>query len=210
MLSRPRLLLIVATCLALSWWLAHPRVDLPKPAVATSTCPLPPRVGRSEPPLQTSVPPGLRLPTQGTATLTPLAGFSVAARVLGREDYRFGHEANFSPTDLALGWGRMSEDAVLDRLEIRQGGRWYHYRWQPPPPIPPAEIANSSANMHIVPAAPEVREALARVRVGQRIRIDGWLVRIDDGRWHWVSSLRRDDTGNGACELVYACAITPL
>ena len=27
--------------------------------------------------------------------------------------------------------------------------------------------------------------------------------------WHWRSSLTREDDGNGACELVYTCAITP-
>ena len=54
--------------------------------------------------------------------------------------------------------------------------------------------------------------ALARVEAGQRVRIDGWLIRIDaaDGRWHWRSSLTREDTGDGACELVYACAVTVL
>jgi hypothetical protein len=28
--------------------------------------------------------------------------------------------------------------------------------------------------------------------------------------WRWRSSLRRDDRGNGACELVYACSIEVL
>ena len=40
---------------------------------------------------------------------------------------------------------------------------------------------------------------------------EGYLqvkIDADDGRWHWQSSLRRDDSGNGACELVYACAIS--
>ncbi len=148
----------------------------------------------------------------GTATLSPLAGFSVEARVLGREDYRLGREAEFSPTDLALGWGRMADDTVLAQLTISQGGRWYRYRWQDQPPIPADEIVRSSANMHIVPANDAVAAALGRVEAGQRLRIDGWLVRIDadDGRWHWRSSLSREDSGEGACELVYACALTPL
>src|SRR5205085_3694337 len=33
----------------------------------------------------------------GNATLTPLAAFSVSARVLSREDYSFGRESGFSP-----------------------------------------------------------------------------------------------------------------
>ena len=43
--------------------------------------------------------------TPEDATLHPLARFSLTARVLSREDYRFDAEAALSPTDLALGWG---------------------------------------------------------------------------------------------------------
>ena len=214
MRTRSGLILAIVACLALAWWLAHPRSPLPTPDPATAAalraCPLPPQVADGAPPLQTDPPGGLALPEVAGARLSPLAGFSVAARVLGREDYRTGTEATYAPTDLALGWGRMADDAVLARLAIRQGGRWYHYRWQGDPPIPVDEIVRSSANMHIVPADARVAGALASIEAGQRVRIDGWLVRIDAGRWHWQSSLRRDDSGGGACELVYACAITRL
>ncbi|MFZ5605706.1 MAG: hypothetical protein ACOY4A_00510 [Pseudomonadota bacterium] len=212
--TRSGLILAVAVCLALCWWLAHPHVRLPPPAPSTAAappaCPLPPQVHPGDPPLQSPVPPGTVLPDVGPANLTALAGFSVDARVLAREDYRFGHEAAYSPSDLALGWGRMADPAILKHLSIHQSGRWYHYRWRGHPPIPPAEIARSSANMHIVPADERVAATLHRLHAGQHVRLDGWLVRIDDHGWHWASSLRRDDTGRGACELVYTCAITPL
>ena len=141
--------------------------------------------------------------------LRPLAGFSIDARVLSREDYSFGREAMLSPTDLALGWGRMREDAVLARLDISQGGRWYQYRWQGDPPLPPTEIVRSSANMHLIPADAVAAAALSRVRTGERVRIDGWLVEAvaPDG-WHWRSSTTRDDSGSGACEVVYVCSIS--
>lgn len=203
--------ILLVAVLLLGWWLAHPSSTLPRSdPSAIPACPLPPQVAHGDAPLQTGVPHGLTLPGIGDATLTPLAGFSVDARVLGREDYRLGREADFSPTDLALGWGRMTDDAVLAQLSLSQGGRWYHYRWQGDPPIPVAEIGRSSANMHMVPADDRVAAALARIEAGQRVRIDGWLIRIDGGNWHWRSSLTRDDSGGGACELVYACAVTRL
>src|SRR5205085_809537 len=59
----------------------------------------------------------------GNATLTPLAAFSVSARVLSREDYSFGRESGFSPTDLALGWGPMSAPGMAERLDVTQRGR---------------------------------------------------------------------------------------
>lgn len=141
----------------------------------------------------------------GTFTLKPLARFEAEARVLSREDYRFGTEAELSPTDLALGWGRMSDGSVLAALDIEQGSRWYHYSWSTPqPPIPLPEIIRSSANMHFIPADDGVAAALADVREGQVVRISGLLVEATrpDG-WRWRSSLSRDDSGGGACEVVW-------
>ena len=144
-------------------------------------------------------------------TITPLQPFRLEARVLGREDYRFDRGARISPTDLALGWQRMREDPVLAQLKISQSSRWYHYRWAGDPPLPPQEIARSSANMHMIPASESVARALAAVRKDDRVRIDGWLVeaKAADG-WHWRSSLSREDTGAGACEVVYVCSLTRL
>lgn len=147
----------------------------------------------------------------GDFQLTPLADFELEARVLSREDYSFGTESNLSPTDLALGWGRMSDSAVIDQLEIGQSARFYHYRWRDQPPIPPGEIVRSSANMHLIPADDAVARDLDRVRVGQVVSLRGRLIeaRRADG-WHWRSSLTREDSGAGACELVLVDAISAL
>ena len=210
-----RNVLIAMALLGLAgWWFSphSPRVPAP-PALADGTayagCPLPPLVARGQAPLQSDVPDSLAPFQLEDASLQPLAGFSVDARVLSREDYGFGREADYSPTDLALGWGRMTDDAVLSKLDIGQSSRWYHYRWQGDPPIPPREIIDSSANMHMIPSGKAVASALREVRPGQRVRIDGWLVQVDakDG-WHWRSSLTREDTGGGACEVVYVCSIS--
>ena len=139
--------------------------------------------------------------------LRPLAAFAIEARVLGREDYRLDRGAALSPTDLALGWQRMADPAVYEKLDISQGGRWYRYRWgSEGPPIPPREIVRSSANMHLVPANAAVAQAISRVEPDQTVRLQGWLLEVeaDDG-WRWRSSLSREDSGDGACELIYVC-----
>lgn len=208
-------LVVVLLLLAVGWWtspLTFGPASIPAHVDDTSIdCRLPPRVADDAPPLQSPVP-GSQQPFRlQAATLTPLAGFSVQARVLSREDYRRGREAELSPTDLALGWGRMRDDAVLARLDISQGGRWYRYRWQGQPPLPPAEIVRSSANMHLIPATIEVAETLQDVRENDRVLIQGWLVeaRAADG-WRWRSSTSRDDSGDGACEVIYVCALQRL
>jgi hypothetical protein len=139
----------------------------------------------------------------GDFELTPLADFSVEARVLSRHDYSLGIESDLAPTDFALGWRRMSDSAVIDRLDIEQSARFYTYHWSDAPPIPADEIVRSSANMHLVPADASVAHEIARVRTGDVVALRGRLIeaRRRDG-WHWRSSLRRDDSGAGACELV--------
>lgn len=216
-------LLLVIACLALGWWLARPAGNLPTPppgpteaastrtrgSAAASACPLPPRVARGDAPLQSELTRAMPPFRHADASLVPLAGFSIEARVLGSETYRMDREAAFAPLDLALGWGRMADDAVLARLQLSQGGRWYRYRWQGDAPIPREEIARSSANMHMIPADAQVERALRAIEPDQRVRIDGWLVQVEasDG-WRWRSSLRRDDQGSGSCEVVYVCAVT--
>jgi len=136
--------------------------------------------------------------------IMPAATFSLQARVLATEAYHAGREADLSPVDLALGWGPMSDSAVLDRLQISQGNRFYFYRWSGAPPIPPADIVEHSANMHMIPANDDIKRRLGAVRTGQIVALSGYLVRVQgpDG-WHWNSSMTRSDSGNGACELVW-------
>lgn len=141
--------------------------------------------------------------------ITPLADFELTARVLSRADYRFDPAAALSPTDLALGWGRMSDTTVLDKLQISQSARWYTYRWgNDGPPIPPDEIIRSSSNMHMIPADKTVAAQLLRVRPGDVVHLRGELIQAQRGDGTvWHSSLSRTDTGNGACEVVWVQAL---
>ena len=211
-MSRP--LWITLLVLAALLWLVTHHHSKPITAMTASggsavRCAMPDKYTDPDQPLQTDDDgrmPSFRL---DNATVTPLAGFSLQAHVLSREDYSLGDEVRYSPTDLALGWGPMANSTVSDKLNISQGGRWYRYEWGPEgPPIPLEQIVRSSANMHMIPADPGVADALAKVRKGDTVHLDGWLVQIDrDDGWHWRSSTTREDSGDGACEVVYVCSI---
>ena len=212
----PRWLALTLILLVLAlFWATHrhrPASALALAGNAPVLCLPPPGLEETAEPRQSPVAgrmPRFRL---GPATVTPLAGFSLQARVLSREDYRLGREAAYAPTDLALGWGPMAAPGLAERLHVTQGDRWYRYGWGPEgPPLPPRLIATHSANMHLIPADDTVARALAKVDADDVVRLDGWLVRIDgDNGWRWQSSLRRDDQGDGACELVYVCSLQTL
>jgi hypothetical protein len=136
--------------------------------------------------------------------ITALADYEISAVVLSREEYSSGRDAELSPVDLALGWGRMSDSFIYEKLDISQGHRWYKWRPKGLEPIHRREIEKSSANVHILPANDEVRDALDDVYRGSVVRMQGYLVKATttDG-WRWNSSTTRDDTGDGACEVFW-------
>lgn len=190
-------LLVVATVTAYNNWRLRPLVH--PPGVLVSVAPVQRDLRRPE---------TFRL---NDFTITRRASFDIQARVLSRETYFWGNESNLSPIDLALGWGRMSDQAVLDQISVRQGGRWYYTRYALPPPIPEQEIIRTSANMHMIPADSSVERALKGLRRGDVIRIKGYLVDVDQASgWRWRTSLTRDDTGQGACEIIYVEDVSRL
>jgi len=140
----------------------------------------------------------------GEYQLTRKAGFELRARVLSKEPYYLNRTAELSPLDLALGWGVMSDTAVLKQIDISQSARWYRTKYDLPPPIPEQQIVFNSSNMHMIPANKGVERSLKKLREGDIISIRGFLVDVDhDSGWYWRTSMSRLDTGDGACELVY-------
>ncbi len=135
--------------------------------------------------------------------LRPRATFLATVRVLRREDYTFGPLAKLVPTDFAVGWGPMSDSRVLAGIEISQGNRFYYWRtesW----PIDRHDIETHSANWHVIPENAAVRDALARARAGSLVEFRGRLVDIEGRQGGMRTSLTRDDTGAGACEILLA------
>lgn len=139
--------------------------------------------------------------------LTPLAEFQAEARVLSAHHYNGDRESDLVPVDLALGWKHMSEDAVLQKIEIHQDGRFYFWKTNAFP-ISRAEIETQSTNMHLIPADSIIEETLKSIKTGERVKFSGYLVEArGKDNWHWRSSLTRKDTGAGACELVYVTSL---
>ena len=136
--------------------------------------------------------------------LTRKASFEIRARVLSKEPYYLNRTADLAPIDLALGWGEMSDTAVLKQIDISQSGRWYRTKYDLPPPISEQAIVFNSSNMHMIPARKDIERSLKNLREGDIVFIRGFLVDVDhDSGWNWRSSMSRLDTGDGACELVY-------
>lgn len=150
--------------------------------------------------------------TRGDYTVRPLARYSIKARVLGRERYRFSERSDILPFDLALGWGAMSDSEVLTHISISQSNRWYYYTYDAECPISHSEIATQSANVHCLPATDSIRTALAGLRVNSFVELRGSLVEIQkSGESEPLrSSLTREDEGAGSCEVLWVDAVREL
>jgi len=171
------------------WWQARPVTQSPGVLVSAE-------------PLQTDA--GTVRPLEKSGyQLTPLARYEIRARVLSTESYRWDPGADLVPVDVAVGWGPMSDTAVLKEIELWQSGRWYQWRSKSMP-LPVAEVTSHSANMHLIAADKYVAKKISHLRTGQLVKMSGYLVEAkrSDG-FTWTSSLTRTDSGNGACELMW-------
>lgn len=198
---------IIAVLIAggtLQWWMRQPA------AVAVSSAP--PEVRIAAPDSERADPAqrdfsGRSAFVVNGHELRPLAEYAVTARVLAVERYHADRAAQLSPLDLALGWGNMSRKSVAERISVSQSGRWYHWRYSGEPPIPHREIERSSANVHVIPASKDVAKIVSEAGTGSVVSLRGYLVEAKgkDG-WTWRSSLSRDDTGDGSCEVMFVQA----
>jgi hypothetical protein len=161
-------------------------------------------------PQQTDVPSGDKLQV-GHWTLTVRAEYRITARVLARERYHFDGLADLVPEDLALGWGPMSDNRNLRSIDISQSNRFYYWRASADSSVARDSIIAHSANTHVIPQNALVARQLSRLRPGQVVTLSGELVdgARDDGRWIRTSMVR-NDTGAGACEVMLVSDVTTL
>lgn len=146
----------------------------------------------------------------GDWVLKPLATYEIQARVLGISRYRFDSVAGIAPYDLLLGWGPMSDSAVVDDMTFDQRGRFGYWSFPHGASLDEREINRHVANTHPIPANDRVRDRIASLKVGSLVRLRGHLVEAihPAGGDPWRSSLTRTDRGAGACEIIYVESIS--
>jgi hypothetical protein len=141
---------------------------------------------------------------RGKWTLTPRARYDITARVLKAERYRFDDMSDLSPIDLALGWGGMSGNEMLNELDLTESKRELHETVKPTyENMDYGYVLRHSSNNHMIPFSAAIEGQLLKLRVGQVVQFKGDLVdaHSDDG-WHANTSLTREDEGDGACEVM--------
>ena len=168
----------------------------------------PPGIVAPDEPVQVNLEPSPRFEAKGY-TFVKRAKFDITARLLRKEVYRFDGSAALAPVDLGVGWGPLSDSAMLEGLEFSQMGRFFYWRPRTADfPLPTAVLINHMAQMHVIPADKYVESRLKKLRAGQVVTASGYLVDVrGPGGFAWNTSLSRTDTGDGACEIFWVEAI---
>jgi len=144
---------------------------------------------------------------KGEIFISPMATYSVSAKVMSATNYSSDWQAEFEPTDLALAWGKLAEPEYKEGITYTQSGRWYYYNYDSTFKADGTYIKDHSSNHHMIPANDNIKKAVQKVKEGQKVKIDGYLVNVryitSEGEFTQTSSLTRNDTEDGACEVVY-------
>ncbi len=190
--------LVLLASLAAFWWCRRPiaRAD---------------GVLISSEPIQILISGEISNTTRDGFTIRPLAGYIIEGRVLHTKRYLSDAVHNLAPYDVGLGWGRMSDTKILRQLTLSQSNRFLFWGWENQSPLPAYEIETHVSNNHLIAANSNIAHQIAWLREGELIRLEGSLiVTIAKDGHKWTSSLGRNDTGNGACEIMWVSKITKI
>jgi hypothetical protein len=159
-------------------------------------------------PLQETIHPFI-IKSTSEYSITAMAKYDIQARILKKETYSWDKAAKFSPLDLALGWKQMSSNELLNTLTITQSNRFYFWSTKLPN-YSRKMIEINSSNNHLIPENSNIKKQLEHFHEGELIEIKGYLVNVKDKNWFWNTSLTREDTGDGACEIIYVQSVEKL
>lgn len=146
------------------------------------------------------------------ADITFKAGYEIDALVVHTKRYDSKVSGALAPVDLALAWGKTAE--YNDRIDFHwsQSGRYCSWHVDDIDELMPVgdveNVERSASNNHIIPADDRIKRTVLKIRRGDRVKLEGYLVDVkaadDKGNtFTWNSSTTRTDTGDGACELIY-------
>lgn len=139
-------------------------------------------------------------------TISPKASYQISGMIVSTRRYRRGYMSWLAPYDYAIIWGHAPQ--YLPYVKFDQIVRFCLYKYKLGAPIDVEYLNLHFGNNHLIPANPNIRKALGKARKKDLVSIDGYLVYVlgqdkRKGFSNWNSSLKRDDNGNGACEIIY-------
>ena len=153
-------------------------------------------------------------------TVSYLYTYDISALVVSTHNYWGGGVGDkLAPRDLALAWGDVAAYNKTIDFHWKQSGRWYSWQVNTYDEVDQVGgvqgVTEHSSNNHLIAADESVRKAIKKIKVGDYVRLKGYLVNLDgtkpDGStFYWHSSTTRSDSGAHSCEVMYVTGVERL
>lgn len=138
--------------------------------------------------------------------------YDIEGLVVCTNDY-FGMspEDKISPRDVSLAWGKVAEQNVQVGFHWKASKRGLKNKVDSREKLALVgsveDVLRQCSNNHLIALDPSVRKAVKKIKIGDHIRIKGYLVYVDGHHpskkdFFWYSSTSRDDIGSTACEII--------
>lgn len=138
--------------------------------------------------------------------LTIKAKYKLSGILVSTRRYHDGYWSRLSPYDFAVCWGKVPD--MFPYLKFNQIARFCHFRYRHSVIVDKDYVLSHMSNNHIIPANRNIYRALSIAKKKEPIEIEGYLVNAmasvkGRGTSDWNTSIKREDSGAGACEIIY-------
>lgn len=129
--------------------------------------------------------------------------YKIKGKVLATHHYLPTTLSNkLSPVDVGIAWGYILKEPNFKKIKCHETGTRRLLCM-----IGSEDIEGLYSNNHLVPSNDKVRKQMKKIKKDDYVQIEGYLVNMywnnGNGEYFWESSISREDTGDGACELIY-------
>ncbi len=134
--------------------------------------------------------------------------YKIKGQVLATYHYLpFSTSNKMSPVDVGLAWGYLLNEPDFKNMKCHETG-FRRLICTSPPSL---DVEGLYSNNHLVASNKETKRLMKKIKKGDYIQIEGYLVNMywgtKNSRSYWTSSTSRFDSGDGACELIYVTDI---
>ncbi len=131
--------------------------------------------------------------------------YEISGRVLSVNQFYFDDLSEISPTDVILGWSKMSDNQFLNDLDLRQWGREHFIKIAgSSKQLTSMNIRMNSSRNHLVILDKQTKKEARDLMVGELITIKGYLVDIQSKskKRSWKTSEELSDFGENSGEII--------
>jgi len=135
--------------------------------------------------------------------LSLMAEYTIEGIVKSIAHYSDDYPSRIAEYDFALAWGELNKKEIDEEIKYSQSGRWYRYSCSEECIISQNYISTHSSNVHLIHEDAYELYRIGKIKRDDHVRLTGYLVNVNFEDGPWNTSLTREDTGNGACEIMY-------